>query len=268
MSVLAAVLGIAGAGRGVTVNVPGGASFWQTTVVPVGAALLGSAVGGYASFRANETLEQRRRQTRAKIRRKAKVYTPIRSELVALHTAREAGEHFGYWGIVREPPPGVLRTPASLHLWKDLVEDGRSLTAASEQIRRDLDEVDALADVFNDQLQETRAVFQERGAELLAEIGEEPRIQNWVEADTPALLRGQFDDLNIIGAGTEDVEMSAERRDEFGTAWRADRAVAEATQKMLAVDTALGSAVEQAIGDLEAAMRRIAKKYESESPND
>jgi len=259
----------AAAARDINVNVSGGGdSFWQTAIVAVGAALLGSAVGGYASFRANEALERRRRQARAKIRRKAKVYTPIRTELVALQAARESRTQFNLWGIVRETPPNVLRAPASLHLWKDLVEDGRSLTAASKQIQTSLDAVDTRADEFNQRLSETRAVFEERGMELLAAIGEEPRVMNWVETDTSALLAQEFDDLNITGVSLGNNSMSADQCNEFEKAWKSDEAIADATKAMLDVDAALGVALDQAIADLEAAMQRIAKKYESESPDD
>ena len=122
--------------RNVTVNVPGGDPFWQTAIVAVVAALLGSLVGGYASFRASEALEQRRREARAKIRRKAKVYTPIRSELLELQAARDQNAVFDSRGIIREPPPPYINPAASLHLWKDLVDDGRALTAVSETIPR------------------------------------------------------------------------------------------------------------------------------------
>lgn len=117
----------------VIVNTPGGDPFWQTAVVAVGAALLGSLVGGFASFRASEALEQRRREARTKIRRKAKVYTPIRSELLELQEARKRGAVFDSRGILREPPPPYVNPAASLYRWKDLVDDGRALTAASEE---------------------------------------------------------------------------------------------------------------------------------------
>lgn len=62
-------------------------------------------------------------------------------------------------GIIRRPSPPFVNPAASLHLWKDLVDDGRPLTAASETIRDALNEVDGLADKLNEQLAETRAVF-------------------------------------------------------------------------------------------------------------
>lgn len=260
---------LAAAAQDITVNVPGGDSFWQTAIVAVGAALLGSAVGGYASFRANEALEQRRREARAKIRRKAKVYTPIRSELMRLQEARERGAAFDPRRIIREKPPAYLHPAASLHLWKDLVEDGRSLTAASKTIRDALNKVDELADAFNQQLKRTWEVFGNRGEAVLNSIGQETSLVNWVETDTPAFLRGEFDDLQVTGVGLPgDAEFSSEDQKSFEEAWKGDEEIERATQEMLKIDTALGAALTDAIEKLEAAMLRIAKKYEKESPND
>jgi hypothetical protein len=253
----------------VTVNVPGGEPFWHTAFVAVGAALLGSIVGGYATFRASDALERRRREARAKIRRKAKVYTPIRTELLELQAARGRGAVLDSRGIVREPPPPYLKPAASLHRWKDLVDDGRSLTAASEEIRRSLDEVDHLADKLNQQVMETRNVFKERGDAIFVSIGEETTLVNWVESDLPNLLRGRFDDLNVTGTGLPNSGgMSAVGRENFESAWKSDPTVANATKAVLETDAALGNAIEVAVGKLEAAMLRIGKNYEGESPKD
>jgi hypothetical protein len=253
----------------VTVNVPGGEPFWHTALVAVGAALLGSIVGGYATYRASDALERRRREARAKIRRKAKVYTPIRTELLDLQAARERGAVLDSRGIIRETPPPYLKPAASLHRWKDLVDDGRSLTAASETIQKSLDEIDLLADKLNHQVEETRKVFEERGDAIFASIGEGTTLINWVESDFPNLLHGRFDDLGVTGTGLPGGGgMSPLGREKFGSAWKNDSAITTASEAVLETDAALGRAIERAVADLDAAMLRIGKNYEGESPKD
>ena len=172
-------------------------------------------------------------------------------------------------GIIREPPPPYIHPAASLHLWKDLVDDGRALTAASETIREALNEVDALADKLNEQVSETREVFAERSGEIFASIGAKTSITNWIEADTPKLLIYEFDDLNVTGAGLPgDEGMADQARTNFESMWRADEAISHATEATLQIDAELGRAIEIAVRHLEEAMLRIGKKYEEESPKD
>lgn len=255
--------------RDVTVNVSGGDPFWQTAVVAVGAALLGSLVGGYATFRASEALEQRRREARAKIRRKAKVYTPIRLELLELQAARERGAVFDSRGIIREPPPPYIHPAASLHFWKDLVDDGRALTAASETIREALNEVDALADKLNEKVSETCQVFADRSEVIFRSIGAETSIMNWIETDMPNLLIYDFDDLNVTGTGLpSDEGMTDQERTDFESMWKEDDDISQATEATLQIDMELGRAIDIALRLLEEAMLRIGKKYEEESPKD
>lgn len=262
----AAALSLVEASPTVKLVVRGGDPLWATAAVAVVAALLGSVVGGYSSFRANEALELRRRRARAQIRRKAKIYTPIRAELVALRDACESGVHFGHWLIVREEPPPVMRRPASLHLWKDMVEDGRAVTATSKKVRQLLDEVDSRADALNHEVMEARPVFAERGEALFASLGRTPVITNWVESDTADLLRGRFDDLNLLGSHFEPAP--PEIRERFVELWRADRVASDRTAEVLQADSELRKALNNALAELERAMQRIADKYESESPRD
>jgi hypothetical protein len=250
------------AARAIKVEVPPGDPLWATAVVAVLAALLGAAVGGYASFRASEALEIRRRRARSQIRRKAKIYTPIRQELLALREAWQTGSHMGTWLIVRDEPPPVIHRPASLHLWKDLVEDGRAMTAVSHKVKGLLDQVDVCADALNREVLAARETFAERGVAILATLGQEPRVQNWVETDTGALLRGHFEDLNIIYSVPDDL------RGRFIALWESDPAVADRTAGVHEVDVALRTALDAAIAELGDAMQRIAEKYENESPRD
>jgi hypothetical protein len=235
--------------------------------VAISAALLGSLVGGYASFKANEALELSRRRARAQIRRKAKIYTPIRLELIALRDAWTSGIHLGTWLIVREEPPPLVRRPASLHLWKDLSEDGRAATAASTTIRSLLDRIDECADTLNQEVSEARAVFGERAIAILSDLGETPHIVNWVESDTAKLLRDDFDGLSLFGGGFG-AEVPSDVQKRFRQLWSNDAIVQSRTADVRRVDTALKEALDRAIAALDEAMQRIANKYEKESPHD
>lgn len=259
---------LAAAAQQIKVEVPDGEPLWATAVVAVGAALLGSAVGGYATFRGSEALELRRRRARAQIRRKAKIYTPIRTELLALREACRAGKHLSHGLIVRErQQPSLANRRASLHLWKDLVEDGRAMTTTSAKVRALLDHVEECADALNREVVQARVLFDARAREILEALRWAPAMVHWVEADAGHLLRGEFDDLHVLGQRfgsgppPELVEGFVER-------WRADAAVTKTTVDVLRVDEALRDALDAAITELDAAMKRIADKYENESPSD
>jgi hypothetical protein len=189
-------------------------------------------------------------------------------ELLELQAARERGAVFDSRGIIREPPPPYIHPAASLHLWKDLVDDGRALTAASETIREALNEVDALADKLNEQVSETCQVFAERSEVIFSSIGAETSIINWIESDMPKLLAYEFDDLNVTGAGLpSDEGMNNQARTDFDM-WKEDEAITRATEVTLQIDMELGRAIDIAVRRLEEAMLRIGKKYEEESPKD
>jgi hypothetical protein len=246
----------------------GGEPLWATAVVAITAALLGSVVGGYASFKANESLELSRRRARAQVRRKAKLYTPIRMELVALREACASGTHLDYWLIVRDDPPPVINRPASLHLWKDLVEDGRAATAVSTTIRALLDQVDRAADNLNEEVLEARRTFATRAPLILASLDYQPSIINWVETDTANLLNGDFDDLNVLGSGLGNDEAPDAVQERFREIWEEDAEVQTHLTRVHRTDNTLRESLDKAIDALDNAMRRIADKYENESPHD
>lgn len=244
-----------------------GAPIWITATVAVGAALLGTLVGGLVSYRVNVALDDRRRRGRSQVRRKAKIYTPIRAELVSLITELDAGKHFGTWGIIRKPPPPLLIRPASLHIWKDLIEDGRADTAASDKVRELLSDVEVKADEFNGCREVAHGVFQEHGVEILGALGYEVHLLNWVDVDAERLVKRQFDNLAVLGLD-DDSPLPRKVRQKFERDWVGDLEVQGQIDALVAADAALRKAVSSAVTELEAAMRRIAARYENESALD
>ena len=154
--------------------------------------------------------EGRRRKALAEIRRKAKVYTPIRAELVSLQRAIGEGRHAGYRGILRERPEYQTMVPAPvLVIWREFVEDGRANTTASARVTAALDGVDAAADSLNDPMTVARGTFKERGEAIAEQSGFSPAVTNWYESEFQALIRhglrssGAFSNPFADGPGAE-----------------------------------------------------------------
>jgi hypothetical protein len=244
-----------------------GGSVLQTAVVAIGATLVGSLVGAYGSFRASVSLENRRREARAAIRRKAKLYTPLRQELKLCRERLAEGRQFGPFGVARDPTP-TISPPPELLVWRQFVEDGRAMSA-SKRVRSALDGVEQRADEFNGAMQTTTRVFNDRGAALLADLGSSPAVINWLSADLDPLMKHEFASLNILGTLVGPVPTtSPELQGQFETAWRQDAAIAEAESALTQADRALSDAVEEALHALEKEMEQIATKYEREIPDE
>jgi hypothetical protein len=93
--------------------------------------------------------ERRRRKALSEIRRKAKVYTPIREELIALRRAIAEDRHLSD-GVHRKRSDNQWpRDAPLLVIWREYVEDGRANTMASPSIREVLGRVEGATDVFN-----------------------------------------------------------------------------------------------------------------------
>jgi hypothetical protein len=243
----------------------GGEPWWVTALVAVGAALLGSFVGAFSTYRLNVALDARRREARAEIRRKAKIYTPIRAELLALRAAMDRDEHLGYFTGVLRADRGyhTMSEPPALYRWRMFVEDGQAMSSASARVRHVLDTLDEQTDRFNAVLKETGETFEKRGDAMLAALDATTSLRNWVGADAVALIRHRFDDLQIftIPGGQS---YSIETRERFIRGWEADEAIRTSSERLLDADKGLSDALSAALVELEAAMRRIATKHEHE----
>ena len=247
--------------------------WWVTAVVAVGAALFGSFAGAGASYRANVALENRRRTALSEIRRKAKVYTPIREQLIALRRLIAQDNHLSYRGILRdEPYSQTMRPSPVLTIWRELVEDGRAATSASSKVRSALDRLEGIADEFNAVLAFAHGVFKERGDVLTAQTGFTPEIGNWSEAYVGSIYRRgmresqAMERLVSVGPGRQVVApppLSAQA-EKFIAAWDADPDVQHARERLREAEEALKQAVDLAIAALDEASINIAKKYEKE----
>lgn len=243
---------------------------WFTAVVAITAALLGAGVGGFASYWANTKFDEQRREGRAAIRRKAKVYTPLRGELISVRDAMASDKHL-MWGITRRPSKldGFDREPY-LYRWSQLVEDGRALTAASPRVRSSLNEVEASADTFDLARSRAQALLAREGDRIYEDVvGQEQTMHGWADhEDFVWLIRDQLDRLSIFGFQQPERDALAQPMVVFAARFRADGTVRVARQDVLDAEAALGAAIDNAIEQLDAAMSAIAKRYERESADE
>jgi len=240
-------------------------AWWITAVVAVAAALLGSFAGAAASYFASVELESRRRKALSEIRRKAKVYTPIREELTALQRVIAAGQHVQHSGILLERPGYESAWPApQLVIWREYVRDGRANTMAGPAVRTVLDAVDEDVELFNEALSMARETFAERAPLLAQEVGLEGGYPRWYESAFPSLLRSGLEGAatNRLPPHRDDPPADEER--EFAAQWDGDAAVIATRKRLAEAGQALALAIAAAISELDAAMKRIAEKYEHE----
>lgn len=255
----------------------GGEKWWVTASVAVGAALLGSFGGAVGLYYASIALEGRRRKALSEIRRKAKVYTPIREELIALRRAIAEDRHLSV-GVRRERRDDQWPRDAPLIvIWREFVDDGRANTTASMSVREALERVEGATNVFNLALKATQSTFNKRGDAIVEQSGFAP--------DWPGQLRDEFETLYRHGVrearifhvypgpsnphGDVSPLMSApltltEEQTAFVTLWEADEAIRDAATKLGEAERKLDEAAEAAIAELDAAMKRIADDYEHE----
>lgn len=251
----------------IEVNGSDGDPWWITAIVAVGAALLGATVGGFASFFANERLERKRRTARAAVRRKAKVYTPTRHELLALGDAIDKDDHLRS-GIAVTPPEARShgRGPAAFR-WREMKTDGRALTAASGRVRSALDEVDDAIERFNAERASAMGVIDVRGRELFAAaMGAPTTLVHWVHGDELVLaVRGRIEESHLFSFDNERRESQAAQINTFARTFAEDPRVRDATRKLTAEEARLRASLADAVRELEAAMGRIAARYEGEA---
>lgn len=237
---------------------------WYVTAgVALGAALLGSVVGAFSTYRLNVALDHRSRAARAEIRRKAKIYTPIRAELLALRDAIAKDEHLRYFqGILREDRGyRTMVNPPELYFWRQYTEDGRAMSSASARVGVALDALDANTDAFNVALQNAGEVFQEHGDAIVTALGIHPAVSNWAGSDAVLLVRHSFGQL-FSGPMSQPLEATIAER--LSAEWENDAAITAAEATLTDAEAVLRKSLDTAIAEVERAMRRIARKHESE----
>jgi hypothetical protein len=249
--------------------------WWVTAIVAVGSALLGSGLGAVGSYYASVVLERRRRKALSEIRRKAKVYTPIREELIALRRAIAKGRHLDI-GVRRERSDDQWpREAPLLVIWHEFLDEGRA--TASPNVRKDLERVEGAADAFNVVLVATRKTFEERGDAIAEESGFVPDYQGQLRSEFETLYRDGVREARIYreypGPSNPHKDVSPLRKvpaeptaeqTAFVTLWERDEALNDATMTLAGAERVLTDAAEDAIAVLDAAMKRIAKAYEHE----
>lgn len=238
-----------------------------TAIVAAGSAVVGAVAGGLASFKANVALDARRRRARAAIRRKAKVYTPLRAELIALERAMGENEHF-VWGIdTKERDPEWPQRGPGWRLWPRLTEDGRAATAASRTIVCSLNHVEREISQFEEARQGAFSLLDEVGGAIYEEIvGEAMTIVNAWDSGT-ALLE-VFKDLDDETWYPFQRTKGESQFDEIRTAFNANSRIVSMREQLTERDSQLRVAVSAAIKDLESGMTTIARKHELEEVED
>jgi hypothetical protein len=245
--------------------------WWVTASVAVGSALLGSFLGAAGTYRASVSLEGRRRKALSEIRRKAKVYTPIREELVALQRAIAEDRHLGHRGVLRERPQVQTWRPAPVFvIWREFTEDGRANTMASERVRAALNQVDEAVNSLNATLAEAQATFKERGETIAQETGYSPQVTNWYDSEFGSLLRRGLRKSEVFtnplteGPAAPPPTTLTPQQEAFVQRWEADETVRDSATHLEEAEQAMSDATTAAIGELDAAMKRIADRYEHE----
>ena len=254
-----------------------GENWWITAIVAVGAALLGSFGGAIGLYCASIALEGRRRKALSEIRRKAKVYTPIREELIALRRALAEDRHLS-GGVRRERSDGRWSRDAPLLvIWREFVDDGRANTTASASVREALERVEGATDVFNLALGAAHHAFKERGDVIVEQSGFTPDYPGQLRSEFEALYRrgvrearifrvrpGPSDPHRDVSPLTSAPATLTPEQEKFVTLWEADEAVRDAATKLGEAERGLDKAAAEAIAELDAAMKRIADNYEHE----
>jgi hypothetical protein len=242
---------------------------WLPVAIAGGAAVLGAIAGGFASYFANERLETRRREARAAVRRSAKVYTPLRSQLIALSAVLDKDEHLMWGKVSRRGGDEDDRTPR-FDFWDQLVEDGRATTSVTKPIRERLQTVVAAIDEFNRSVEAADRVFRSHGERIYLDVTGQPMTR----VDWPGhrmrveIVRARDQTWELFGFTEQEKQQNAEKDKQFRDRFNAVDDVANARGRIEASEESLKSAIRDAQIALEQAMERIARKYEKEAPKD
>ena len=238
-----------------------------TAVVAAASAILGAITGGIASFKANVALDNRRRRARAAIRRKAKVYTPLRAESIALSRAMDQDEHFA-WGIdTKERNPEWPDKGPVWRLWPALKEDGRAATAASRKIVRALDRAEEDIAHFEGKRMQAFSVLAEVGYETYEKIvGEQMTIVNAFDSGTALLEVFRNEDGEVwypFQRTAGEAHFGALR-----ASLNANARVQGLRETLEASNLRLRAGIATAIDELEAGIASIARRHEMEEVED
>lgn len=242
---------------------------WLTAVIAAGSAVFGALAGGYATYQANLALEVKRRTARVAIRRKAKVYTPLRAHLLDLQQAMEQDAHLDR-GVARVRPDdkGFRRRPA-FWLWEDLVADGRGLTSPSRTVAQRMDAVGPAIDALNQALEASDEVFSRHGRPAYEQLTGRKLLMDWPSAGRRAeVIRDREGLWDLFGRFVPESDRSVEMNEAFRVHLAGQPDVTQVRARVIEAERVLAGAVSQALQALEEAMRRTAERYEQEQPEE
>jgi hypothetical protein len=255
-----------------------GSPIWMTAVVAFGAAMLGAVIGAFATYRANVALDDRARTARAAIRRKAKIYTPLRIEVVDLRDwLLNNPAPFRPIGVELEPEwRRAYRRWPSPFLWVEMKEDGRAVTASS-RVREVMEDVLLEIECFNAALEDVAQrleVILRRASEAVMPDVSLPKGD--LLSDISDLLLGRkawplwYVEANYADYENEEDAEAAQReiRQQIRNRVEGDPAFTEVRKKAQAAREALAGKLQSAINVLDETMETIARKYEKEPPED
>jgi len=140
-----------------------------------------------------------------------------------------------------------------------------------------LERVEGATDVFNLALKATRSTFDERGDAIVEQSGFTPDYPHQLRREFQALYRHGVRNARIFriypGPSNPQRDVSpltslpgtpTQEQEAFATLWEGDEAVRDAATKLGEAERGLDKAADAAIAELDAAMKRIADKYEHE----
>jgi hypothetical protein len=128
---------------------------WATVVIAAGSAVVGALAGGVATYKASSRLEKKLRDARAAIRRKAKIYSPLRSDLRDLLDNLESPNALRR--IETEPWPRYRFGGLYFTAWEEMKEDGRALTLGKRPAKAMATVATAIA-LFNEEFERNQAL--------------------------------------------------------------------------------------------------------------
>jgi hypothetical protein len=137
--------------------------------------------------------------------------------------------------------------------------------------------VERVTDVFNLALKAAQSTFDERGDVIVEQSGFTPDWPGQLSREFEALYRHGVREARIyhvypdpsnphgdVSPRTSAPDTLTAEQEKFVTLWEADEALRDAATKLGEAERGLGEAAEAAIAVLDAAMKRIADKYEHE----
>lgn len=235
----------------------GGAPVW----LPAASAILGAIVGGLASYLSNTALEKRRRGAEDARWRKENVYLPLREELAKFTEATDVDGHLD-WGVSFEESRDerVSRRQPHLYLWRRFTWELRATSYATDAVKQRLDAVDEAARRSNEAREQRLPVLEAAGKAVIEEQGIGPHPRNWLGGEyIHQVIRDEMR-LEIIFGHPERADEDAKAR--FASQLNAREDVKRARASVLAAETQLVRDATDAIAALEAAIKKVAEKFE------